>query len=51
LRRLAESDAELTRDEVVSAQDLAETMRRRRGAAGATRLSRRRNPTHYALRA
>jgi prevent-host-death family protein len=33
LRRLAESDAELARGEVVSAQDLAETMRRRRGAA------------------
>jgi antitoxin YefM len=33
LRRLAESDAELARGEVVSAEDLAETMRRRRSVA------------------
>jgi prevent-host-death family protein len=33
LRRLAESDAELARGEVVTAEDLAETMRGRRGAA------------------
>ena len=33
LRRLAESDAELARGEVVTAEDLAETMRRRRFAA------------------
>jgi antitoxin YefM len=33
MRRLAESDAELARGEVVTAEDLAETMRRRRGAA------------------
>jgi len=33
LRRLAESDAELARGEVVSAEDLADTMRRRRSAA------------------
>jgi antitoxin YefM len=33
LRRLADSDAELARGEVVSAEDLAETLRRRRSAA------------------
>ena len=33
LRRLAESDAELARGEVVSAEDLAETMRRRRSSS------------------
>lgn len=33
LRRLAESDAELARDEVVSADELAETIRRRRSPA------------------
>jgi prevent-host-death family protein len=33
LRRLAESDAELARGEAVTAEDLAETMRRRRSAA------------------
>ncbi len=33
-RRLAESDAELARGDVVSAEDLAETMRRRRSSAG-----------------
>ena len=32
LRRLAESDAELARGEEVSAEDLAETIRRRRGS-------------------
>jgi antitoxin YefM len=32
-RRLADSDAELSRGEVVSADNLAETMRRRRSAA------------------
>ena len=34
LRRLAESDAELARGEVVSAEDLAETLRQRQSAAG-----------------
>jgi antitoxin YefM len=33
MRRLAESDAELARGEAVSAEELAETMRRRLGAA------------------
>jgi antitoxin YefM len=33
LRRLAESDAELARGEAVSAEDLAETLRRRRSSA------------------
>jgi prevent-host-death family protein len=33
MRRLAESDAELARGEEVTAQELAETMRRRFGAA------------------
>lgn len=33
MRRLAESDAELARGEIVTAEDLAETMRRRRSAA------------------
>ncbi len=33
LRRLADSDAELARGEAVSAEDLAETMRRRRSSA------------------
>jgi prevent-host-death family protein len=33
LRRLADSDAELARGEIVSAEDLAETMHRRRGGA------------------
>jgi prevent-host-death family protein len=33
LRRLAESDAELARGEVVSAEDLAEVIRRRRPSA------------------
>jgi antitoxin YefM len=33
LRRLAESDAELARGEVVSAEELAEAMRRRRSSA------------------
>jgi len=33
LRRLADSDAELARGEVVSADELAETLRRRRSAA------------------
>jgi antitoxin YefM len=33
LRRLAESDAELARGEAVSAEDLAETMRRRQNPA------------------
>jgi len=32
VRRLAESDAELARGEEVTAEELAETMRRRRGA-------------------
>lgn len=32
MRRLADSDAEIARGEVVSAEDLAETMRRRRSA-------------------
>ena len=33
LRRLADSDAELAQGEVVSAEDLAETLRRRRSPA------------------
>jgi len=33
MRRLAESDAEIARGEIVSADDLADTMRRRRGSA------------------
>jgi antitoxin YefM len=33
LRRLAESDAELARGEMVSAEDLAETIRHRRSSA------------------
>ena len=33
LRRLAESDAELARGEVVTAEELAEAMRRRRSSA------------------
>jgi prevent-host-death family protein len=33
LRRLAESDAELARGEVLTAEDLAEAMRRRRSSA------------------
>lgn len=33
LRRLADSDAELARGEVVTAEELAETMRHRRSAA------------------
>jgi prevent-host-death family protein len=33
MRRLADSDAELARGEIVSAEELAETMRRRPGAA------------------
>jgi antitoxin YefM len=32
LRRLAESDAELAKGEAVSAEDLAETLRRRRSS-------------------